>query len=193
MSIVFTLEFLQLRNWTFVQIMNHNSFSFIWMRTVPPFTSIQKVDFLLPVGFLALHVYSPESSNLAWRIVRVFFLPILIPSLVQSTSGVGKPLKEQLNWRGKLYVTDWLMSQGLISGGPGRGIKKHSSKKVKKKKKKTENEKSNWKRISNLTFTCNSNLKSCFTFPFTVLRTACILTSVSISHLFNGELVRDIK
>ena len=44
-----------------------------------------------------------------------------------------------------------------------------------------------------LTFTCNCNLKSCFTFPFTVLSAACILTSVSISYLFNGQLVRGIK
>ena len=118
-------------------IINHNSFSW-WMRTVPPFTRIQKVDFLLPMGFLALHVYSPESSNLAWRIMRVFFLPRFIPSLVQSTSGVGKPLREQLNWRGELYVTDWLMSWGLISGGPGHGIKKHNSKEVKKGGKKEQ-------------------------------------------------------
>ena len=140
------------KNRTLVTIMNQNSFSFIWMRTVPPFTLIQKVDFMLPSRFSALHVYSPESSNLAWRIMRVFFLPRYIPSLVQSTSGVGKPLREHLNWRGELYVTDWFLSSGLISGGPGQRIQKYNSKKVKvwkrkkKKKKTSENEKSNWRK-----------------------------------------------
>ena len=118
--------------------MNQNSFSFIWMRTVPPFTLIQKVDFMLPSRFSALHVYSPESSNLAWRIMRVFFLPRYIPSLIQSTSGVGKPLREHLNLRGELYVTDWFLSSGLISGGPGQRIQKYNSKKVKVWKRKKE-------------------------------------------------------
>ena len=67
------------------------------MRTVPPATSIQKVEFLLPSLFLALQVYGPESFNLAWRIVRMLLLPRLTPSLVQSISGVGKPLREQIN------------------------------------------------------------------------------------------------
>ena len=161
--------------------MNHNSFSFIRMRTVPFITSIQKVDFLLPMGFVALHVYSPESSNLAWWIVRVFFSPRFIPSLVQSTSGVGKPLTEQLNWRGELYVTDWLMSWGLILGGPGHGINKHISKRWKMRKKEQKMKRVTGREKINLHF------------PFTVLSAACILTSVSISHLFNGELVRGMK
>ena len=118
-------------NRTFVSIMNQNSFSFIWMRTVPPFTSIQKVDLMLPMKFLALHVYSPESSNLAWRIMRVFFLPRSISPLVQSTSAVGTPLREQFNWRDESYVIDRFLSSGLILGRPGDGINKHNSKKMK--------------------------------------------------------------
>ena len=31
------------------------------------------------------------------------------PSLIQSISGVGKPLKEHLNWGDDLEVTDWLL------------------------------------------------------------------------------------
>ena len=123
-------------NRTFVSIMNQNSFSFIWMRTVPPFTSIQKVDLMLPMRFLALHVYSPESSSLAWRIMRVFFLPRSISPLVQSISGVGKPLREQFNWRDELYVIDRFLSSGLIPGRPGDGMNKHNSKKMKIREKK---------------------------------------------------------
>ena len=75
------------------------------------------------------------------------------------------------------------MSPGLIPGGPGDGINKHNSKKMKiREKKGTENEKSNLKRS-----------KACFIFSFTILSAACILTSVFISHLFNGELVRGIR
>ena len=43
-----------------------------------------------------------------------------------------------------MYVTDWFLSPGLIPGGPGDGINKHNSKKMKiREKKGTENEKSN--------------------------------------------------
>ena len=68
-------------------------------------------------------------------------LPRFNPSLVQSISGVGKPPKEHLNWSGDLYVTDWFLSSGLISGGPGHRIQKYKSKTVSgmKKKKKEKN------------------------------------------------------
>ena len=67
------------------------------MKTVPPATAIQKVEVLLPAIFSALHVYLPESSNRARRIVKVLLLVRFTPSLVQSISGVGKPLNEHLN------------------------------------------------------------------------------------------------
>ena len=162
--------------------MNQNSFSFIWMRTVPPFTSIQKVDLMLPLWFLALHVYSPESSNLAWRIMRVLFLPRSISPLVQSTSGVGKPLREQFNWRDELYVIDRFLSSGLIPGRPEDGINKHNSKKMKIREKSRK-----WR------VTRREKVKACFVFSFTVLSDACILTSVFISHLLNSELVRGVR
>ena len=38
-------------------------------------------------------------------------------------------------------------------------------------------------------FTCNSNVKSCFIFPFTVVSAACVLTSISISDSINRESV----
>ena len=162
--------------------MNQNSFSFIWMRTVPPFTSIQKVEMMLPMRFLALHVYSPESSNLAWRIMRVFFLPRSISPLVQSTSGVGKPLREQFNWRDELYVIDRFLSSGLIPGRPEDGINKHNSKKMKIREKNKK-----WR------VTRREKVKACFVFSFTVLSDACILTSVFISHLLNSDLVRGVR
>ena len=104
---------------------------YMQMKTVPPATSIQKVEFLLPSIFSALHVYLPESSNRAWRIVRVLLLVRFTPSLVQSISGVGKPLNEHLNWGDELYVTDWFLCSGLIPGGPGHRINKKNSKKAK--------------------------------------------------------------
>ena len=162
--------------------MNQNSFSFIWMRTVPPFTSIQKVDLMLPMRFLALHVYSPESSNLAWRIMRVLFLPRSISPLVQSTSGVGKPLRKQFNWRDELYVIDRFLSSGLIPGRPEDEINKHNSKKMKIREKNKK-----WR------VTRREKVKACFVFSFTVLSDACILTSVFISHLLNSELVRGVR
>ena len=111
-------------------------------RTVPA-TSIQKVEFLLPSLLLALHVYLPESSNLAWRILRMLLLLIFNSSLVQSISGVGKPPREHSNSSGELYVTNWSLSSGLISGGPGHRINKHNAKrwkneKTKQKKRKRE-------------------------------------------------------
>ena len=105
------------------------------MKTVPSATSIQKVKSLLPSLFSALHVYLPESSNRAWRIVRVLLLVRFTPSLVQSISGVGKPLNEHLNWSDELYVTDWFLSSGLIPGGPGHRINKKNSKKAKVRRK----------------------------------------------------------
>ena len=104
-------------------------------RTVPA-TSIQKVEFLLPSLLLALHVYLPESSNLAWRILRMLLLLISKSSLVQSISGVGTPPREHSNSSGELYVTNWSLSSGLISGGPGHRINKHNSKRWKNEKRK---------------------------------------------------------
>ena len=101
------------------------------MTTLPPSTSIQKVNFLLPLLLFALHVYWPESSSLAWRMLRVLLLPRCIPFLVQSISGIGKLRREQSNRSDELYLTDWFLSSGLISGGPGHGTNKHKWKKVK--------------------------------------------------------------
>ena len=101
------------------------------MTTLPPSTSIQKVNLLLPLLLFALHVYWPESSSLAWRMLRVLLLPRCIPFLVQSISGVGKLRREQSNRSDELYLTDWFLSSGLISGGPGHGTNKQKWKKVK--------------------------------------------------------------
>ena len=115
------------------------------MKTVPPATAIQKVEVLLPAIFSALHVYLPESSNRARRIVKVLLLVRFTPSLVQSISGVGKPLKEHLNSSDELYVTDWFLISGFLPGGPGHRINKKNLKRAKvwKKKKTSENERSN--------------------------------------------------
>ena len=121
-------------NLRFKLVRDFSSF-YMQMKTVPPATSIQKVEFLLPSIFSALHVYLPESSNRAWRMVRVLLLVRFTPSLVQSISGVGKPLNEHLNWSDELYVTDWFLSSGLIPGGPGHRINKKNSKKAKVRRK----------------------------------------------------------
>ena len=71
------------------------------------------------------------SRSLNVIIVRVLLLVRFTPSLVQSISGVGKPLNEHLNWSDELYVTDWFLSSGLIPGGPGHRINKKNSKKAK--------------------------------------------------------------
>ena len=41
--------------------------------------------------------------------------------------------------------------------------------------------------------TRRERVKLASVFSFTILSAACILTSVFISHLFNGELVRGIR
>ena len=142
------------------------------MTTLPPSTSIQKVNFLLPLLLFALHVYWPESSSLAWRMLRVLLLPRCIPFLVQSISGVGKLRREQSNRSDELYLTDWFLSSGLISGGPGHGTNKHKWKKVKEITRKNEKGKSNkncgffgpyflkiWRRDHSLNFICDYSFR----------------------------------
>ena len=165
------------------------------MRTVPPATSIQKVEFLLPSPFLALQVYWPESSNLAWRIVRMLLLLIFNPSLVQSILGEGKLLTEQWNWSDELYVTDWFLSSGLISGGPGYRINKQNSKKGKRMTK-TKKIKKHYKmrreskgNKTKSTFTYDCNMESWFNVPFTVFSATSVLTSISKSYSINRENV----
>ena len=125
--------------------------------------------------------------------MRVLLLPRFSPSLVQSISGVGKPLREQLNWSDVLYVTDWFLSSVLISGGPGHRIQKYNSKKVKvwkkKKKKRQKIRRATEGNKIKSTFTCDCNMKSWFIFPFTVVSAACVLTSISITHSINCESV----
>ena len=123
----------------------------------------------------------------------MILLPRFTPSLVQSISGVGKPLRQQINWSDELYITDWFLSSVLISGGPGRRIHKYNSKKVKVQKKK-EKKRQKIRRATEgnkikSTFTCDCNMKSWFTFPFTVLSAAFILTSIFITHSINCESV----
>ena len=123
--------------------------------------------------------------------VRVFLLPWFNPSSVQSISGVRKPPREQMNWGGELYVTDWFLSSGLISGGPGHRINKHNSKKVKLWQKKNYKWEENLRETdwSNSTFTCDCNMKSWFIFPFSVVSAALIYTSISKSYSINRENV----
>ena len=95
-----------------------------------PVTVIWKADSFLSSLLLALHLYWPASPKVTRLIVKMLLLLRLNPSLVQSISGVGKPLTEHLNWSDELYVTDWFLSSGLISGGPGHRINKKNFKKV---------------------------------------------------------------
>ena len=124
----------------------------------------------------------------------MLLLPRFTPSLVQSISGVGKPLIEQMKWSDELYVTDWFLSSVLISGGPGHRIQKYNSKKVKvwKKKKKKKRQKIRRATEGNKiksTFTCDCNMKSWFTFLFNVVSDAYVLTSISITHSINCQSV----
>ena len=160
------------------------------MRTVPPATSIQKVEFFLPSLLLALQVYWPESSSLAWRIVRVLLLPRFTPSLVQSILGEGKLLTEHLRWSDELYVTDWFLSSGLISGGPEYIINKQNLKKGKRMTKKNYKMRRESKGDkTKLTFTYDCNMKSWFNVPSNVFSATCVLTSISKSYSINRENV----
>ena len=121
-------------------------------------------------------------------------LPRLNPSLVQSISGAGKPPKEHLNWSGDLYVTDWFLSSGLISGGPGH--RKNSKVQVKngeryeKKGKKTQKIRRATKgNKSRSTFTCDCQMKSWFNVPSNVFSAAFVSTSISITHSINRESI----
>ena len=124
----------------------------------------------------------------------MILLPRFTPSSVQSISGVGKPLRQQMNWSDELYITDWFLSSVLISGGPGHRIHKCNSKKVKVQKKKKKKKRQKIRRATEenkikSTFTCDCNMKSWFTFPFTVFSAAFILTSIFITHSINCESV----
>ena len=176
---------------------------YIYMRTVPPATSIQKVEFFLPSLLLALQVYWPESSSLAWRIVRVLLLPRFTPSLVQSILGEGKLLTEHLRWSDELYVTDWFLSSGLISGGPEYIINKQNLKKGKRMTKKNYKMRRESKGDkTKLTFTYDCNMKCWFNVPSNVLalhvywpaspKATRLIVRMLLLPRFNPSLVQSI-